>query len=150
MGQAKILRSPRSDMTSEIESQDSGIVKADVTITLDIRLPNQTRLERSIFDYVGTLPGNATDTTDRRSSQGGCLVLYPASSLHQTPAVTAGMRVASSFWGQSMIRDAHARNMIFDLDSAVQSLVEHPGRNDPETVKSTGIHHNLIRYWAEV
>ncbi|MGZ3285946.1 MAG: PKHD-type hydroxylase, partial [Xanthobacteraceae bacterium] len=24
------------------------------------------------------------------------------------------------------------------------------GRNDPETVKLTGIYHNLIRYWAEV
>src|SRR5689334_9391588 len=80
----------------------------------------------------------------------GHLVLYPASSLHLVTPLRAGMRVASFFWLQSMIRDAHARSMIFDLDSAIQSLVERLGRDDPETVKLTGIYHNLIRYWAEV
>ena len=80
----------------------------------------------------------------------GHLVLYPASSLHMVTPVTRGMRVASFFWLQSMIRDAHARSMIFDLDTAIQRLVERLGRDDPETVKLTGIYHNLIRYWAEV
>jgi PKHD-type hydroxylase len=80
----------------------------------------------------------------------GHLVLYPASSLHLVTPVTRGTRVASFFWLQSMIRDAHARSMIFDLDTAVQALVERLGRDDPETVKLTGIYHNLIRYWADV
>jgi PKHD-type hydroxylase len=80
----------------------------------------------------------------------GHLVLYPASSLHMVTPVTRGMRVASFFWLQSMIRDTHARSMIFDLDTAIQSLVARIGRDDPETVKLTGIYHNLIRYWAEV
>jgi len=80
----------------------------------------------------------------------GDLVLYPASSLHLVTPVTSGVRVASFFWLQSMIRHAHARSMIFDLDSAIQNLVERLGRDDPETVKLTGIYHNLIRYWADV
>jgi len=80
----------------------------------------------------------------------GDLVLYPASSLHMVSPVTRGTRVASFFWLQSMIRDAHARSLIFDLDSAIQVLAERLGRDDPETVKLTGIYHNLIRYWAEV
>ena len=80
----------------------------------------------------------------------GDLVLYPASSLHMVTPVTRGTRVASFFWLQSMIRDAHARSLIFDLDTAIQALVERLGRDDPETVKLTGIYHNLIRYWAEV
>jgi len=80
----------------------------------------------------------------------GDLVLYPASSLHLVTPVTRGTRVASFFWLQSMVRDAHARSMIFDLDSAIQNLTERLGRDDPETVKLTGIYHNLIRYWAEV
>ena len=80
----------------------------------------------------------------------GDLVLYPSSSLHMVTAVTRGARIASFFWLQSMIRDAHARSMIFDLDSAIQVLVERLGRDDPETVKLTGIYHNLIRYWAEL
>ena len=80
----------------------------------------------------------------------GDLVLYPASSLHLVTPVTRGLRVASFFWLQSMIRDAHARSLIFDLDTAIQALVERLGRDDPETVKLTGIYHNLIRTWAEV
>ena len=80
----------------------------------------------------------------------GDLVLYPASSLHLVTPVTRGIRVASFFWLQSMVRDAHARSLIFDLDTAIQALVERLGRDDPETVKLTGIYHNLIRHWAEV
>jgi PKHD-type hydroxylase len=80
----------------------------------------------------------------------GDLVLYPASSLHMVTPITRGARIASFFWLQSMIRDAHARSLIFDLDSTIQNLVERIGRNDPETVKLTGIYHNLIRYWADV
>ena len=80
----------------------------------------------------------------------GDLVLYPASSLHLVTPVTRGTRVASFFWLQSMVRDVHARSLIFDLDTAIQALVERLGRDDPETVKLTGIYHNLIRHWAEV
>jgi PKHD-type hydroxylase len=80
----------------------------------------------------------------------GDLVVYPASSLHMVTPVTRGTRLASFFWLQSMIRDQRARSMIFDLDGAIQQLVERLGRDDPETVKLTGIYHNLIRYWAEV
>jgi PKHD-type hydroxylase len=80
----------------------------------------------------------------------GHLVLYPASSLHMVTPITRGTRVASFFWLQSMIRDAHARSLIFDLDTAIQELVRRIGRDASETVKLTGIYHNLIRYWAEV
>ena len=80
----------------------------------------------------------------------GHLVLYPASSLHMVTPITRGVRVASFFWLQSMIRDAHARSLVFDMDGAIQSLVERLGRDDPETVRLTGIYHNLIRYWADV
>ncbi|CCD83769.1 PKHD-type hydroxylase [Bradyrhizobium sp. ORS 285] len=80
----------------------------------------------------------------------GHAVLYPSSSLHMVTPVTRGARVASFFWMQSMIRDAHVRSMIFDLDTAIQSLAERLGRDDPDAVKLTGIYHNLIRQWAEV
>lgn len=49
-----------------------------------------------------------------------------------------------------MVRDAYARSLIFDPDTSIQTLVERLGRDDPETVKLTGIYYNLIRYWAEV
>jgi PKHD-type hydroxylase len=80
----------------------------------------------------------------------GHLVLYPASSLHMVTPIMRGVRVASFFWLQSMIRDPQARRLIFDLDTAIQHLVDRIGRDDPQIVKLTDIYHNLIRYWAEV
>ena len=79
----------------------------------------------------------------------GDLVLYPSKSLHMVTEVTRGARVASFMWMQSMIRDDHARSMIFDLDTSIQALCERLGRDDPEAVRLTGVYHNLIRYWAE-
>ena len=76
--------------------------------------------------------------------------LIPLRSLDLVTLAPRGTRVAPFFWLQSMIRDDQARSMIFDLDTAIQALVERLGRDDPETVKLTGIYHNLIRDWAEV
>lgn len=47
----------------------------------------------------------------------GDLVLCPASSSHLVRPVTRGMRVTSFFWLQSMVRDAYARSLMFDLDT---------------------------------
>ena len=117
-------------------------IRTDLSVTLFLSDPEEyDGGELVIEDFYGSheikLPA-------------GHLVLYPASSLHMVTPVTRGMRVASFFWLQSMIRDAHARSLIFDLDTAIQALVERLGRDDPETVRLTGIYHNLIRYWAEV
>lgn len=79
----------------------------------------------------------------------GHMVLYPASSLHHVTPVTHGARIAAFFWIQSMVRDDGRRTLLFDLDSAIQSL----GRDVPEhasVVQLTGIYHNLIRQWAEL
>jgi PKHD-type hydroxylase len=117
-------------------------IRTDLSVTLFLSEPEEyDGGELIIEDFYGSheikLPA-------------GHLVLYPASSLHMVTPVTRGTRVASFFWLQSMIRDAHARSLIFDMDTAIQSLVGRLGRDDPETVKLTGIYHNLIRYWAEV
>lgn len=80
----------------------------------------------------------------------GDLVLYPATSLHMVTPISRGVRVASFFWLQSMIRDGQARRMVFELDTAIQNLVERLGHEDAEVVKLTSLYHNLIRHWAEV
>jgi PKHD-type hydroxylase len=80
----------------------------------------------------------------------GHMILYPASSLHRVTPVTRGTRVASFFWIQSMVRDNEARRILFDLDSAVQSVATSNGQADPATVKLTGVYHNLLRRWAQV
>jgi len=117
-------------------------IRTDLSITLFLSEPDEyDGAELVVEDYYGShevkLPA-------------GHLVLYPSSSLHMVTPITRGTRVASFFWLQSMIRDDRARSMIFDLDNTIQRLVQRLGRDDPETVKLSGIYHNLIRHWAEV
>lgn len=80
----------------------------------------------------------------------GHMVLYPASSVHRVEPVTRGVRVASFFWVQSMVRDDGARRILFELDQAVQDVAGRLGLDDPAAVKLTGTYHNLLRRWAEV
>ncbi|MDX5983734.1 Fe2+-dependent dioxygenase [Sphingomonas echinoides] len=80
----------------------------------------------------------------------GQMVLYPASSLHHVAPVTRGVRVASFFWIQSMIRNTEARATLLDLDTAIQSVGARLGQGDSEIVRLTGVYHNLLRQWAEV
>ncbi len=79
----------------------------------------------------------------------GDLVLYPSTSLHKVEPVTRGMRVASFFWLQSMVREDQKRTLLFDLDQSVQELTTAHGAGDPIVVRLSGIYHNLIRTWAE-
>jgi PKHD-type hydroxylase len=84
----------------------------------------------------------------------GHMVLYPASSLHRVEPVTRGVRVASFFWIQSMVRDDGARRILFELDRSVQAVARSPeqgglGQADAATIRLTGVYHNLLRRWAD-
>ena len=80
----------------------------------------------------------------------GDMVLYPASSLHEVTPVTRGVRVASFFWVQSMVRDDGDRRLLFELDEAVQALTARHGGREPEVIRLTGLYHNLLRKWGEL
>lgn len=79
----------------------------------------------------------------------GHLILYPASSLHRVEPVTRGVRVASFFWLQSMVRDGEARRHLFELDQSVQTLAAERGQGDATVIRLTGLYHNLLRRWAD-
>ena len=79
----------------------------------------------------------------------GHLILYPASSVHHVRPVTRGVRLASFFWIQSMVREDGERTLLFDLDVAIQRLMD----DVPEhrsVVELTSLYHNLLRRWADV
>ncbi len=78
----------------------------------------------------------------------GDLILYPASSLHLVRPVTRGVRVASFFWIESMVRDDGQRTLLYDLDRATQQ-VHRDLPDSPAAVQLTGIYHNLLRRWAD-
>lgn len=78
----------------------------------------------------------------------GDLIVYPASSLHHVTPITRGVRLASFFWVQSMIREVSKRALLFDLDTAIMQLTQEVPQS-PSLVMLTGVYHNLLRQWAE-
>jgi PKHD-type hydroxylase len=117
-------------------------IRTDLSATLFLSEPDESDGgELIIEDRYGT---------QEIKLPAGHMVLYPSTSLHMVPPVTRGVRVSSFFWVQSMVRDAHARSMIFDLDNSIQELVERLGRNDEQVRRLANIYHNLIRHWAEL
>ncbi len=78
----------------------------------------------------------------------GHLIIYPSTSLHHVTPITRGVRLASFFWVQSMVRDASQRALLFDLDTAIMQLNQEVPES-PSLVMLTGVYHNLLRQWAE-
>jgi PKHD-type hydroxylase len=77
----------------------------------------------------------------------GDAVLYPGTSVHQVTPVTRGVRVASFFWIESMVRSDEQRRILFDLDMNLLKLRAQLGETD-ETTALSGVYHNLMRQWA--
>ena len=117
-------------------------IRTDLSVTLFLAEPEE-------YDGGELVIEDTYGSHEVKLPAGDC-VLYPSTSLHLVTPVTRGARVASFFWLQSMVRDDQARSLIFDLDTTIQSLAGRLGGDVPETVKLTGIYHNLIRTWAEV
>jgi PKHD-type hydroxylase len=116
-------------------------VRTDLSATLFLSDP---------ADYDG---GELTieDTYGQRSVKldAGDLVLYPSTSLHRVMPVTRGVRVASFFWIQSMVRDNERRALLYELDSIVQKLGGAGSAQHDEALRLAGVYHNLIRFWAD-
>ncbi len=115
-------------------------IRTDLSATLFLSAPEE-------YDG-GELVVEDTYGTQRVKLPAGHMILYPATSLHHVTPVTRGARIASFFWIQSMIREDADRTLLFDLDSAIQSLNEAGAH--PAAVSLTGVYHNLLRKWAEV
>lgn len=115
-------------------------IRTDLSATLFLSDPQ---------DYDGgELTIDDTYGTHRVKLPAGSMALYPSTSMHRVSPVTRGVRVASFFWIQSMVRDDGERAILFDLDKSIQHL--HGGDADQETlVRLTGVYHNLIRRWAD-
>ena len=114
-------------------------VRTDLSATLFLAGPD---------DYDGgELVVEDTYGTRAVKLPAGDLVLYPATSLHRVQPVTRGVRLASFFWIQSLVREDAQRTLLFDLDMAIVSLRRRVGE-DPALVSLTGVYHNLLRRWA--
>jgi len=115
-------------------------VRTDLSATLFLSAPE---------DYAGgELVIDDTYGAHRVKLPAGSLILYPGSSLHRVEPVTSGLRLASFFWVESMVRDAEQRRLLFDLDTAVQELSA-AAPQAPAIAQLLNVYHNLLRRWAD-
>lgn len=114
-------------------------VRTDVSCTLFLSEPD---------DYDGgELTVHDTFGLQRIKLPAGSAVLYPGTSLHEVTPVTRGVRLASFFWIESMVRSDEQRRLLFDLDMHLLALRQRHG-DTTETTALTGTYHNLLRMWA--
>ncbi len=79
----------------------------------------------------------------------GDMLVYTSASRHRVTTVTAGQRLASVFWIQSLIRDDFKREQMFELDRTIQRLTQ--AGADPESlVRLAGHYHSLLRLWTDI
>ncbi|NPC51661.1 Fe2+-dependent dioxygenase [Corallococcus sp. AB032C] len=115
-------------------------IRTDVSATLFLSDPDsydggELVVEDTYGNHAAKLPA-------------GDLIVYPSTSLHHVTPVTRGVRLASFFWIQSMIRDAGQRSLLFDMDTSIMQLTREVPKS-PALVMLTGVYHNLLRQWAE-
>jgi PKHD-type hydroxylase len=133
------VRYDRSKVSAEEEHGQP--IRTDLSATLFLSSPDE-------YDG-GELVIEDMQETRRVKLAAGDMVLYPATSVHRVEAVTRGVRIASFFWIQSLVRDVSQRALLFNLDMSIQKLErDHPG--DPTIVELVGTYHNLLRLWADV
>lgn len=115
-------------------------VRTDVSATLFLSEPDS--YDGGELVITGTLGEQSVKLA------AGDLVLYPGTSVHRVQTVTRGVRLAAFFWIQSMVRDNTRRQILYELDTAIQRL----GNDLPDhaaLVDLAGVYHNLLRHWAE-
>ena len=115
-------------------------VRTDISCTLFLSEP---------ADYDGgELVVQDTFGEQRVKLSAGDMVLYPGTSVHRVEPVTAGERLASFFWIESMVRADDQRRLLYEMDMSLMRLRSAHGESEA-TVQLTGTYHNLLRMWAD-
>ena len=78
----------------------------------------------------------------------GCVVTYPATTLHRVAPVTRGERLAAAGWVRSYVRDPACRELLFDLETARRRLFEREGKT-PDADLLAKCAANLMRMWCD-
>jgi PKHD-type hydroxylase len=119
---------------------DGGMLRTDLSVTIFLSGPEE---------YDGGVLEIETGTGAQSVKlNAGDAILYLADSLHRVTPVTRGARLASFFWIESLVRDAGARALLFELDQAVQALTVQVGAAHAEVVRLSALYHNLLRRWT--
>lgn len=118
-----------------------GKFRSDVSMTVFLNEPDQYQ--------GGELVINTPFGEQQVKLPAGSAVVYPSSSVHRVAEVTSGERLVALTWIQSMVRDAAQRELLFELDSAREHLLQ----REPESPHAKSVDRsyvNLLRMWADV
>jgi PKHD-type hydroxylase len=119
---------------------DGERVRADLAFTLFLSDP---------ADYEGGALTIATSGAEQAVRlDAGSAILYPAGTIHHVAPVVRGERLAAVGWVQSLVRDATAREILFDLSVARGRLAPSAMREDVLLLDKAIS--NLLRMWGEV
>ncbi|MEO0532696.1 MAG: Fe2+-dependent dioxygenase [Cyanobacteria bacterium P01_A01_bin.123] len=121
-------------------NRQTQVMRSDISFTLFLNPPDAYQGGELIID-------SAQGEQDYKLPA-GAMIVYPSSTLHRVETVTAGMRLAAVSWVQSLVRDPQDREILFDLDTARQSLFEQHGKTQEFDLLSK-THANLLRKWAD-
>lgn len=116
-------------------------LRSDVSLTLFLSPPSSYGGGELVIESV------EGETTFKLEA--GSAVVYPSSSLHRVNPVTEGVRLVAVAWVQSLVRDPHEREILFDLDVARRALFDRQGKTTEFDLISKS-HANLLRKWADV
>lgn len=120
---------------------DRELLRSDISMTLFLSSPTT---------YTGgELVVEDTQGEHAFKLEAGSMIVYPSSTLHRVEPVTTGTRLAAVTWIQSLVRDAGDREILFDLDTARQTIFQQHGKTREFDLLSKA-HANLLRKWAEV
>ena len=117
-----------------------GSWRADVSFTLFLSEPSNYE--------GGELVIEGPDDEQTYKLAAGSILVYPSSTLHRVNEVTAGERLVTVGWVQSLIRNPAQRELLFDLDTVRRSLFAQHGKTVEFDLLSKSVS-NLLRQWAE-
>ncbi|MEO1351076.1 MAG: Fe2+-dependent dioxygenase [Cyanobacteria bacterium J06635_15] len=129
-----------SHVIPALMNRQTQVMRSDISFTLFLNSPDAYQGGELIID-------SAQGEQDYKLPA-GAMIVYPSSTLHRVETVTAGMRLAAVSWVQSLVRDPQNREILFDLDTARQSLFEQHGKTQEFDLLSK-THANLLRKWAD-
>jgi PKHD-type hydroxylase len=124
-----------------IQAADGARLRSDVSVTVFLSDP-------------ATYDGGALVIEDSGGERpfklgAGDAIVYPATSLHRVEPVRKGTRLAAVLWAQSVVAEADAREVLFDLDVARRAMFEAHGKTrEFDLIAKT--HANLLRRWSRL
>lgn len=124
-----------------IMGEGEGLYRTDIAITIFLNEPES-------YDG-GELAVTTPFGEQKVKLPAGDAVLYPASSRHRVAEVTRGERLVAVTWVQSLVRDPHRRELLYELNQIREQML-HESPDAPATAKVNAVYVNLVRMWSEL